>query len=108
MDHGLCALVHKMSRPIHLHLHLSDAFIHSDFIDGSYTHSHTDSSSQPGKAIASSSGAVRVRCLAQRHLNTQLGVSVAPVQCLLHGCSDTFKTTLSQQLIGDPLRPCAC
>ena len=29
--------------------------------------------SQPCKATASSSGAVRVRCLAQGHLNTQLG-----------------------------------
>ena len=48
--------------------HLADAFIQSDL--HRLTHRRQ---SQPCKATASSSGAVRVKCLAQGHINTQLG-----------------------------------
>ena len=42
----------------------------------SYTHSHTDDGvCQPCKATASSSGTVRVKCLAQGHLDIQVGGS---------------------------------
>ena len=39
----------------------------------SCTHSHTDGGVSHAKATASSSGEVRARCIAQGHLDTQLG-----------------------------------
>ena len=58
---------------INLHLRrLADVFIQSalQWIMHTFTHRRR---CQPRRATASSSGAVRVRCLAQGHLNTQLG-----------------------------------
>ena len=52
--------------------HLADAFIQSDLYRLIHTLTH-QRQSQPCKATASSSGAVRVKCLAQGHINTQLG-----------------------------------
>ena len=52
--------------------HLADAFIQSDLHRLIQTLTHRWQS-QPCKATASSSGAVRVKCLAQGHINTQLG-----------------------------------
>ena len=52
--------------------HLADAFIQSDLHRLIHTLTHRRQS-QPCKATASSSGAVRVKCLAQGDVNTQLG-----------------------------------
>ena len=52
--------------------HLSDAFIQSDLHRLIHTLTHLRQS-EPCKATASSSGAVRVKCLAEGHINTQLG-----------------------------------
>jgi hypothetical protein len=52
--------------------HLADAFIQSDLHRLIHTLTHRRQS-RPRKATASSSGAVRVKCLAQGHVNTQLG-----------------------------------
>ena len=52
--------------------HLADAFIQSDLHRLMHTLTHRRQS-QPCKATASSSGAVRVKCLAQGHINIQLG-----------------------------------
>ena len=52
--------------------HLADAFIQSDLHRLTHTLTHRRQG-RPCKAIASSSGAVRVKCLAQGHIDTQLG-----------------------------------
>ena len=60
---------------LHFHFHLGDlaaAFIQSFLQPFIHTFTHRRRS-QPLRVTASSSGAVRVRRLAQRHLNTQLG-----------------------------------
>jgi hypothetical protein len=51
--------------------HLADAFIQSDLHRLIHTLTHRRQS-PPCKATASSSGAVRVKCLAQGHINTSL------------------------------------
>ena len=65
-------LLHPI-QPLTLHLNLrdfADAFIQSDLQPFIHTFTH-QRRSQPRRAPASSSGAVR--CLAQGHLDTQLG-----------------------------------
>ena len=63
----------SQSMPPQLQLgHLADAFIQSDLHRLIHTLTHWRQS-QPCKATASSSGAVMVKCLAQGHINTQLG-----------------------------------
>ena len=60
---------------LHLHLHLgdlADTFIQTDLQRFLHTFTH-QRRCQPCKATASSSGAVRVRCLAQGHLDTRRG-----------------------------------
>jgi hypothetical protein len=52
--------------------HLADAFIQSDLHRLIHTLTH-QRQSQQCKATASSSGAGRIKCLAQAHINTQLG-----------------------------------
>ncbi|CAL8365855.1 unnamed protein product [Arctogadus glacialis] len=78
---GPNAGLHGGASPLHTHCmmmetitinHLADAFIQSDLHRLIHTLTHRRQS-QPCKATASSSGAVRVKCLAQGHIDTQLG-----------------------------------
>ena len=66
--------------PIHTHIH---PFTHRHIHPFMYTSTHRRRS-RPCKVTASSSGALRVRCLARGHLNTRLGgagdrTSILPV-----------------------------
>ena len=69
----LMSKVDPSTYSIRLHLgYFSDAFIQSNLQRFIHTFTHRRRS-QPRKALASSSGAVRVRSLARGHFDTQLG-----------------------------------
>ena len=55
--------------------------LHSEHLADAFTHSHT--AGGVNQATANLSGAVRVRCLAQGHLDTQLGGAGDPTSKFL-------------------------